>query len=241
MEKNKFVHPETHDLSTTKEFLREIVFGFNDGLVSIFGLTAGLVGAYSSNSLVAIAGIVGAIAAAISMGLGTYISTKSQKEVYDHEIEREKMEIEEVPDIERQEIREIYSAKGFKGKLLEQIVKQITSDKKVWLKVMMEEELGFGKVLFKDPVKAAFIIFVAFIFAAAIPILPYLLFKTNMAFAASVIFSCLGLFIAGSQKGRLTNVNWIKSGAEMFAVGAFASGSSYLIGTVIAGYFGLAI
>jgi vacuolar iron transporter family protein len=234
-------HTELHDLSAPREFLREIVLGFNDGLVSMFGLTAGLAGAYAQNSVIAVAGVLGAIAAAISMGLGTYISMKSQKEVYDHEIEREKREMEEVPEIERDEIRQIYREKGFKGKLLEQIVKQITSDKKIWLKVMMEEELGFGKTSFKDPIKGSVLNFFAFLVGAIIPIFPYLIVHTQIALITSIIASIGGLFLAGALKGRLTGLHWFRTGFELLLIGVIASAASYYIGTVIGAYIGVSV
>ncbi len=112
-------------------------------------------------------------AGAISMAAGTYLSTKSQKEFYESELAREKREMEELPEIEAQKIRDIYKEKGFGGKELELVVKRITFNKDIWLKVMMEEELGLhGR--FENPVRSMLVMGLAFFVGALVPISSYL-------------------------------------------------------------------
>src|SRR3989338_2363842 len=110
-------HSEQHIKSGS--YIREFILGFNDGLVSTFSLVAGVTGANVANRIVIIASLAGLAAGSTSMGLNNYISSKSQIEFYKSEIEREKYEIETLPELEREEIVEIYKSKGFKGKILD--------------------------------------------------------------------------------------------------------------------------
>src|SRR3989338_8363014 len=203
-------------------YIREFILGFNDGLVSIFSLVTGVVGAAVSNKIVILAGVAGLAAGATSMGLNNYISSKSQTEFYKSEVERE-----------RKEIVAVYKSKGFEGKLLKQVVNKITSDKKTWLKVMVEEELGLFGGDFENPYKIALITGISFIFGALIPIAPYL-FISNVSSGLlySAIASILGLFIVGSAKTMITKKNWLKSGFEMVMVGVLAAAASYSIGSL---------
>ena len=212
-------------------YIREFILGFNDGLVSIFSLVTGVVGAAVSSKIVILAGLAGLTAGATSMGLNNYISSKSQTEFYKSEVERERKEIENIPEREKAEIEAVYKLKGFEGKLLKQVVNKITSDKKLWLKVMMEEELGLFGDDFENPYKIALITGISFIFGALIPIAPYL-FISNVSSGLlySAIASILGLFIVGSAKTMITKKNWLKSGFEMVMVGVLAAGAAYFIG-----------
>jgi VIT1/CCC1 family predicted Fe2+/Mn2+ transporter len=214
--------------------VREVIFGFNDGLVSTFALVAGVSGAVMSNAIVLLAGVAGMLSGAISMGLGAYISSKSQMEVYRREIEREKQEIEEKPSHEKAEIREIYRRKGFKGKELENIVKKISSNKDVWLQVMMVEELGLGIQRFDNPVKLGAVMFVAFVVGALIPVVPYVVInEVPAALQVAAALSLVGLFAMGSAKTVITKRSWLKSGIEMVVVGSVAAVVTYFVGTLI--------
>ena len=123
--------------------VREIVFGFNDGSVSTLALLAGVTGGALARGQILVAGFSGVIAGAISMAIGAYISSKSEIEHHQSEIKREEQEIEEIPEVEREEIRQIYMKKAdFAEEELDMIVNRITSDKKIWLDSMMIEELG---------------------------------------------------------------------------------------------------
>src|SRR3989338_4659463 len=117
--------------------IREVVFGFNDGMVSTVGFVVGVAAALSDPRIVLITGLAEVMAGGFSMFFGSYLSTKNQREFFEQEIERERYEIREMPEKEREEIRRIYEAKGFKGGDLEMVVNHITSDNNVWLKCMM--------------------------------------------------------------------------------------------------------
>ncbi|MFC1755197.1 VIT1/CCC1 transporter family protein [Thermoproteota archaeon] len=206
-----------------------MVFGFNDVSISILALIAG--GSFIHNHIIAIA-LSGVIAGAISMGIGAYISSKSKIEHHRSEIKRELSEIENVPDVEKQEIRLIYQKKAnFTDKELDIIVNRITSDKKVWLYVMMKEELGLVEDRFETPLKLRFIMLSTFLVGGVIPII--LLFIIQLPFIALIIFAILtyaSLFIIGLWKTTFTDRNWIISSLEMVGVGIIAALITYLVG-----------
>jgi len=212
--------------------MRSVILGANDGFVSLLALVAGVTGGTFDNSIIILAGVAGAIAGAISMAVGNYISVKSEREVYESEIEREKREIRENPEEEIQEVHDMYYAKGFRGKQLEKIVKHLTSNKKRWLDVMMKEELGLFKEKFEDPVKLALFTGVAFVLASVVPIIPFFLFPAANALIISVIVTGAALFFSGVAKTLFTKKNMIKSGIEMSVIGLLATAVTFSIGSL---------
>ncbi len=213
--------------------VKDIVLGMNDGLVSIFSLVAGVAGASAGNSFVIIAGVAGAIAGSLSMAFSTYISHKSENEFFQEEFKREKEEIENLSDVEKEEIRTLYRLKGFKGKQLEDAVKTITSNKEVWLRVMMLEELGLAQEAMPDPIKRAGINGASFAIASAFPIAPFVFISDiPTALAISGGLSLFALFAAGAVKSKFTHNNWLASGTEMAAVGLLAALVTFGVGTL---------
>ncbi len=226
------IHKETQAIIGGEE-LRQAVFGFEDGLVNVLGIVTGVAAASQSASFVILAGLAGAVANSVSMAAGTYLSIKAQIEHYQMELAREKREMEEYPEIEREEIREIYRKKGFSGKELEMVTKRITSEKKVWLEVMMSEELGLGKGDFPHPLSAALIMVAAVIVGSIFPILPFFFFTPITALIVSLVLSGIALFAAGAIKGVLTSHSWVKSGTEMLIVASLAAAATWFIGNLI--------
>lgn len=213
--------------------IREVVFGMNDGLITTIGFVAGVTGSIAQIKLVMLVGLAEALAGAISMAFGAYISTKAQREFFMREIEREKKEIEEIPETEKEEIRQIYSSYGFKPDEIEIIVKRISSDKKVWLKMMLREELGIFDEDFDSPYKNGAIMGISFVLGSIPPLLPYMFFhQTKPALTTAIIFSFVALFGIGVGKTFLTKVNWFKSGLEIMVLGSLAAAVGYLGGLI---------
>jgi len=215
--------------------IREFVFGAEDGMLGTLGVVTGIVGAAITSDIVILAGIAEIVAGAFSMAAGTYLATKSQIEFYNKEKEREKKEIDELPWVEKKEIEILYKAKGFKGRELKDIVNKITSNKKIWLNIMMEEELGLVESRFENPRKAAVLMSVSFIFGGILPLAPYFMFNTLTALVLSVILTITGLFCVGAGKTILTKGKWWKSGLEMLIAGGLAAVVAFLIGRAISG------
>src|SRR5947207_12377936 len=132
--------------------IREIVFGANDGLVTLVGFVAGVTGALSTTRPIILASEALIVAGSVSMGIGAYLSSKAQREFFEHEIQRERWEIEQMPDMEMAEVREHYQSMGFAPEEVDMIVKRITSNPKLWLRFMMVEELGLVEKSFDNPV-----------------------------------------------------------------------------------------
>lgn len=215
------------------QHIRDFIFGFNDGIITTLAIVAALTGAGVSNIVIIFAGVANILADSISMSLGGYISSKSQVEVYRRLKEKERREIERSPDAEREEIRHIFMQKGFRGATLEKIVKTITSNKERWLDVMMKDELGLVESSYPSPLKVGLIIFAAFVVGGTIPLAPYLFAGAKMAFVVALAVSFMSVFILGGMKSVFTQVGWLKSGAEMLAIGMLAAAAAYFIGNAV--------
>jgi len=226
----------SEDWHTPKgRFIREVMFGMNDGLVSTIGFVAGATGALMQTRLVLLAGVASVVAGALSMGIGAYLASKAQRDFFESEKARERREIEEVPEIERNEIREIFTKLGFQKDEVEMIVRRVTSDKDLWVRFMMREELGILEESFDNPVTVGLLMAGAFVVGAVAPLLPYMMMENVlMALKVAVAVSLVALFIIGVGKTGLTQQPWLRSGAEVMLLGSLAAGVGFVIGKIVA-------
>jgi predicted membrane protein (TIGR00267 family) len=169
-----------------------------------------------------------------AMAVQNYLAVKAQRELLKSEIAREEWEIENKPDIERQEIEEIYKAKGFEGKELEMIVNKITSDKKVWLDTMLTEELKLNIEVLGNPIKSAFRMFGAFLVGGILPIIPFFFAQGHAPLIIAIGISLSTSFAVGAVKSRLAQTNIIKGGLEMAGLGTGIALVGFGIGTELA-------
>lgn len=213
--------------------LRNVILGGQDGLVNVLGVILAVATAVSDARIVIIAGLAATFAESISMAAVAYTSTKAARDFYRSELEREKREIEEMPDEERNEIVVIYRNKGFSGSLLNSIVKKITSNKKLWLDTMMEEELHLSPEGLDNPAKDALIVGVSAIIGSLVPLLPFLFLPVGEAMIGAIVISTLVLFVSGFIKGKMTTGKDIRSGVEMAIIGIAAAIAGYAIGAVL--------
>jgi vacuolar iron transporter family protein len=226
----------------TKEkgkYIGDLVYGALDGMVTTFAVVSGVEGAKLSSTIVLILGFANLFGDGVSMALGNYLSTKSEKDYVKKERERETWEVDNVPEGEREEIRVIFRKKGFEGKDLERAVKIITSDKKRWVDTMMHEELGLDTEE-KNPLKSSLATFFAFVIAGLIPILSFILVSiipglTINTFFTAVILTAVALFCVGAMRSLVTGINWMRSGIEMLIVGSIAASAAYLVGFLLKG------
>ena len=216
----------------------DIILGSQDGIVNFLGVVLGLASATNNPLIVMVAGIAATFAETISMAAVAYTSTKAERDYYNSERALEEKEIVEIPEHETEEIREIYAKKGFKGKLLDQIVKVITSNKKVWVDTMMTEELNLSSRFEKSPWKNGLLVFFATLIGSFVPLIPFMILPVAGAMITSFIFSVLVLFLIGAVKARLTIGNWFGSGLELAIIGAAAALTGYFIGLVVGNIFG---
>ena len=224
------LHPHAHRVEG--EWIRDATLGANDGLVSILTLLAGVAGADVSGRTVLIAGLAGLAAGAISMGVGAYVSAKAYRSYYRAELRKEVEEIREKPEVEREEIREIYRERGFEGELLDRVVETITSDPRVWLKVMMTEELGLSAT-FGRPLKAAAIVFAAFLAGGIVPVVPFLFSEGLVALVTAFVATAAALMVAGAARSRLTGERPLVAGLELVGMAAIGVGAAHLIGRIV--------
>ncbi len=213
--------------------LRDVILGWQDGIVSVLGITLGVATATASVRLVLISGLASLFAEAASMAAVAYTSSKAARDYYYKQLRREEREVEEIPDSEVQEIRDIYHRKGFRDKDLEQIVVTITSDKKLWVETMMAEELRLFPEEYQSPGKSSIIVGVSDAIGSFIPLLPFTFMSLQTAVITSIVVSVILLFATGSMKARLTIGDWRKSGVEMALVGSAAAVFGYIIGTLL--------
>lgn len=213
--------------------IREVVFGMNDGLVSTVGFVAGVTGSIKDSRIVFLTGMAAIVAGAVSMFLGAYLASKSQKEFFEQEIAREKREIIESPDKERQEIRDIFTDHGFTEDEVEMIVHRVTSDKERWIKFMMRDELGIIDEDFDNPLKVGMIMGISFIIGGLPLIFPFIFIPESLSALKFSIAIALAILLGiGIGKTMLTRTHWLKSSIETVLLGAVAAGIGYAFGRI---------
>ena len=218
--------------------IREVVFGMNDGLITTLCFLAGVSSAIAHSGVVILAGLAEVMAGAVSMALGAYLATKAQQEFFAREIARERREIEEAAEHERDEVREIYRGHGLTEDEIEIMTNRITADKERWLHFMLREELGLVEETFDNPVESGAIMGVSFIIGALPPLLPYFFLAPRQALPVTLLLSLLTLFGLGIGKTRVTKVNWLRSGLEVAVLGIIAAAVGYGLGQAGAALLG---
>jgi len=215
--------------------IRSIILGLNDGLISTFtllvGVAAATIATLGSNAIVILTGLAAMVSGAISMGLGEYISSKSEYNYIKNELKRERAEIELFPEEEKEEVREIFEKMGLKGELLNSCVDTITSDKQVWFDFLSKSELGLEEP--ENPILGAILTFISFIFGSFLSLFPYFFNIGLISLALSSVVSFLMLFVGGGLKTKITGENKIRSGFEMVIIGIVAFIASYGIGIML--------
>ena len=171
-----------------------------------------------------------------AMAVQNYLAVKSQREILESEIKREEFEIENVPEKEKQEIEDIYRTKGFRGEELKNVVDKITSNKDVWLKTMLTEELGLNLDILGSPLKGALVMFGSFLLGGILPIIPYFIVKFGIISSANAIGIAIGIsvissFVVGAIKAHIAKKNWVKGGIEMAGLGTGIALIGYGIGS----------
>jgi VIT1/CCC1 family predicted Fe2+/Mn2+ transporter len=175
---------------STNNSLRDVILGGQDGLVNMLGIALGVVAAGGSTHVLIVTGLAASITESISMGAVAYTSFGSDRDFYVAERAREQNEIEAQPDDEREEIREIYSAKGFQGQLLEDVVSTITSNRETWVSTMMNEELHLQPVAQYSLVQSAVIVTVATLIGHLIPMVPFMVVARTPAIVLAIRTQC---------------------------------------------------
>jgi VIT1/CCC1 family predicted Fe2+/Mn2+ transporter len=216
-------------------FLRNVVYGFNDGLTANFGLVAGVIGATAAAQYrtVIVAGVAGLIADALSMGASGFLAAKSEQEVYQNEIGMERAEVELMPEVERDELALIYELKGMPKDEAHRLATEVMADPRRMLEEQVREELKIGEQT-TSPLREGWTTGIATAVGAVIPVLPFFVAHGGTAIAVAFTIAMLSHFLVGAARSIFTGRGLFRSGFDMFVVGMGVAAVGYFVGEWIA-------
>lgn len=221
--------------------IRELVFGLEDSLVSTLGVVVGVGAGTADAKVVMLSGVVLVVVEALSMAAGSFISSKSHRQVLEQAVREEEWEIENEPEEEKEELRGMYAARGFSPEEVEILVRRVTADKKLWLEEMMSKELRINAADLEEPGKNAVVMFLSYLAGGIIPIIPFALVAVPTAMTYAVTLTVGTLFVVGFAKGKVVANDGWKSGLELMAVSSAAALIGYLIGKGASALFGITV
>jgi VIT1/CCC1 family predicted Fe2+/Mn2+ transporter len=210
--------------------IREVVFGAQDGILSTVALVTSVAVALDSQTAVLVAGLAAAAAGTISMATGAYLGSRAEQDVQRAEIAREAQEIEEKPAEELAELVVIYQREGRSFEEARRMADEIAEDKELWLRTLVEKELGISPDETSNPMKDAAAMGLSFLLAASVPIIPHILLTGTAAISVSVAGALVALFVLGSLKGRLVQKSPILQGLEILGIGAVSAAIGFALG-----------
>lgn len=227
----QLVHDEHHLESS--DLLRDVVIGMSDGLTVPFALAAGLSGAVASSSIIVIAGLAEIVAGSIAMGLGGYLAGKTEIEHYSTELKREFNEVERVPEIEKQEVKQFFKNIGLSEDMQDKATDEIARDKKQWVDFMMKFELGLDQPDRRRATRSALNIGLSYAVGGILPLSPYFfIHNSREALVYSVVITLLALFCFGYFKSKATGVPVWGGAVKTMLIGAVAAGCAYLVASL---------
>ena len=214
-------------------YLKDAVYGANDGVITTFAVVAATVGGALNPTTILIIGIANLLADGFSMATGNYLGTRSEQDFYKKEEAEEWDEVRRSPDEERAEVRTILAAKGYAGQDLDDLLLLITSREQFWIDFMMHEELQLHAPEDESAVRSALVTFITFLVAGSIPLIPYLLFRGETSFMVVSMATGIALFVIGSLRTYFSRASWWYLGFEMLMAGGLAAGIAYGVGATI--------
>lgn len=212
-------------------YLRDWIYGGIDGAVTTFAIVSGVAGADLQSSVVVVLGVANLVADGFSMAAGNYSGTRAELDELEHLRHVEARHIEEAPEGEREEIRQIYAKKGLQGKELRSVVDALTSNRERWIDTMLREEYGLPDQV-RSPWLAGLNTFVAFQVCGVAPLIPYLL-GFERPFLVACVLTGLVFFAIGGMRSRWSLTPWWKAGLGTLAVGGAAAALAYGIGDLL--------
>jgi len=213
--------------------LSDIILGGQDGLVNVLGVILGVAAATADTHIVLVAGLAATFAESVSMGAVAYTSRMAESDIYESERAREYRHVRHIPDLERQEIRDLYARKGFGGELLDRIVETITANPDVWVAVMLAEEHRLTPISRTHALRAALIVGISAVIGSLIPLAPFVVLPVAMSMWVSVVVAAVVLFAVGAYKARLTVGQPWQSGLEMAIIGTVSALVGYAVGVLL--------
>jgi len=228
-----------HKASPFQTYLKEIVYGGNDGIVTTFAVVAGFSGANLGQNIdgysfltVLLFGIANLFADGASMGLGNFLSLRAEQDVYRAEEAKERHEIQTNPEMEKAETIDILQSRGFTLEQAETLAKIYMTNEDYWVRFMMNDELELANPLGENPILTALATFLSFVFFGFIPLIPYVLqVPLEKAFSYSLLATFSALVLLGALRWRITRESALRSIFEIVLVGGVAASLAYIVGT----------
>jgi VIT1/CCC1 family predicted Fe2+/Mn2+ transporter/ferritin-like protein len=208
------------------------IYGANDGLAAVFGIVAGVSGATGGSSSVLTAGLAGAIASALSMATGAFLAERSESEVVAANVERERQEIEQHPEEEKEELSLFYQLKGIDQRTADELAERLAEQPDAMLKVLATEEFGVAEHPGNAP-QAALAAGLSTGLGAIIPVIPFFFTTGTTAIVTAAVVSLVAHFLVGAAKSLVTLRTWWSAGLEMTAAGMIVGGATYLVGLAL--------
>lgn len=220
-----------------QSYLKDFIYGAIDGAVTTFAVVASVAAAGLSSGIIILMGLANLLADGFSMAAGNFLGTRAEIQARERRRRAEELEIESHPEGEREEIRQIFAAKGFEGEVLEQVVQVITSDKERWVDTMLTEEFDMA-LTNPSAWKAAGVTYLAFIVVGFIPLLTFVAEllapgSVRHPFAVASVLTGAAFFVVGALKSRFVGKSWFREGCETLGVGALAAAIAYGIGLLL--------
>jgi VIT1/CCC1 family predicted Fe2+/Mn2+ transporter/rubrerythrin len=209
------------------------IYGANDGLAAVFGIVAGVSGATGGSSSVLTAGLAGAIASALSMATGAFLAERSEAEVHAANVERERQEIAEHPEEEKEELSLFYQLKGVDERTADDLAERMSQHPDAMLQALSVEEFGAAGNGGGDAAQAALAAGVSTGLGAIVPVIPFMITTGTAAIVAAGIVSLVAHFLVGAAKSLVTLRSWWSAGFEMTLAGIIVGGATYLVGLVL--------
>lgn len=222
-----------HQDSRILPMIREVVFGMEDGMVSTLGALTGIATATNDHFTIVLSGLVVIAVESISMGVGSYLSNKSEKDVNHRKITEEKEELKEFPEEERHELRDIYIKDGWPAQFALEMATIASKNKKLFLQEMIVHELNIPNGHSHTSLRNGIFMFFSYLIGGAIPLVPYLLMPIGFSIPVSISITLVGLFLLGVGTTKFTKRIWWKAGLEMFGLASVAALVGYGVGQLV--------
>jgi VIT1/CCC1 family predicted Fe2+/Mn2+ transporter len=225
--------------TTQHNYLRDFVYGAIDGAVTTFAVVTGVAGAGLNPQIVIVLGVANLIGDGFSMAASNYLGTRTEEQLREKARAMERRHIRQIPDGEREEVRQIFASKGFKDQDLERAVEIITENEERWIRTMLVDELGFS-LEGPSPIKAAATTFVAFCLVGLLPLLAFIfgLFVPTHAgtlYLLSIVMTGAAFFLVGAAKSFFVEQRWYWAGLETLAVGGVAASLAFIVALLLRG------
>ncbi|OGG54048.1 hypothetical protein A3D11_02185 [Candidatus Peribacteria bacterium RIFCSPHIGHO2_02_FULL_49_16] len=232
----EFLEHQKHEAHGTRlgQFIHDVVYGGNDGIVTTFAVVAGSVGADLPSFVIIILGIANLFADGTSMGTGAYLSLRSERDQYRRIRKEELAEIAHEPQMEREEVRRAYGEKGFHGEALEHVVEVITSDKRIWADTMMWIEHQMSPEMYAQPLLHGVMTFISFVIFGSIPLVPYIFgIESVSRFSIAIVSTAFALIVLGLTRSIVTKERLFRGPIEVLGVGALGAIVAYGVGVFL--------